>query len=519
MSNHTFAKVPSISIPRSSFDRSSDYKTTFNEGYLIPFFIDEVLPGDTYNVNATLFGRLSTPLEFPIMDNMYIDTFWFFVPNRLIWTNFKRFMGERDPNPSSSISYLFPQVPAPTTTGFAIGTIYDYFGVPTEKDGFSINNYGRAYNLIYNEWFRDQNLQDSAVVDLDDGPDVASDYPLLKRGKRHDYFTSCLPYPQKGSASVTLPLGTSAPVIGDGNPMYLRNVGSSTDRALIGEAVGNLYLSGGVNAAVKGSLDPTKSGLIADLSTATAASINSLRQAIALQQFYELDARGGTRYIEMNLAHFGVQSSDSRLQRPEFLGSSSNRIGVNPVAQTSKTDGAAAQANVAAYSTFGVNRAGFVKSFEEHGVILALCSVRADLTYQQGIHKMWSRRTREDFFWPTFAEIGEQAVLNQEIFYSDNAVTDAAFFGYQERYGCYRYKPSLITGQFRSDFATSLDSWHLSQDFASVPTLNSTFIQETPPIDRVVAVAASAHFLLDAHIQCICARPMKVYSVPGLSRI
>lgn len=221
----------------------------------------------------------------------------------------------------------------------------------------------------------------------------------------------------------------------------------------------------------------------------------------------------------MNLAHFGVQSSDSRLQRPEFLGSSSNRIGVNPVAQTSKTDGAAAQANVAAYSTFGVNRAGFVKSFEEHGVILALCSVRADLTYQQGIHKMWSRRTREDFFWPTFAEIGEQAVLNQEIFYSDNPVTDAAVFGYQERYGCYRYKPSLITGQFRSDFATSLDSWHLSQDFASVPTLNSTFIQETPPIDRVVAVAASAHFLLDAHIQCICARPMKVYSVPGLSRI
>ncbi len=518
---HNFSRVPSAKIERSSFNRSHGYKTTFDSGYLIPFFADEALPGDTFNLSATLFGRLATPLK-PIMDNMFMETFFFFVPNRLIWDNWEKFNGAQD-NPGDSTSYLVPQVPAPAG-GFPTGCICDYMGIPVGITGFSINNlHGRAHNLIWNQWFRDENLQDSLTVDLDDGPDNPTDYVLRRRGKRHDYFTSCLPWPQK-SEDVLLPLGTSAPIIGIGtsNSAWAAGPISSYETGASGSTPYADYKNAPSHDVFLEE-DPDNAGypnIRADLANATAATINALRLSFQLQKLYERDARGGTRYTEIVRSHFGVSSPDARLQRAEYLGGGSSMFNINPVTQQSAqsaTGTTTPQGNMAAFGTVSAFNHGFSKSFTEHGVILGFVNVRADLTYSQGLHKMWSRRDRFDFYWPSLAHIGEQEVLNKEIFLQATADDEDAF-GYQERYAEYRYYPSKITGLFRSNpsAGASLDMWHLSEDFASLPLLNASFIESEPPVDRVVAVASEPEIILDCYFNLTTARPMPTYGTPGM---
>jgi hypothetical protein len=506
---HMFSQVPQANIPRSQFNRSCGLKTTFDSGYLVPIFFDEALPADTFSCSMTAFTRMSTPIH-PFMDNVFLDTFFFAVPIRLIWDNFQKFNGEQI-DPGDSTDYLVPVMTAPASGGHAEASLSDYLGIPTQVNSLEHSSlWHRAYNLIYNEWFRDQNLIDSVVVDRDDGPDDPADYVLLKRGKRHDYFTSALPWPQKGD-SVDLPLGEKAMIATDGSVatdtlgVDAPNVGSSNYR---------VYTDGGSGDPLRISANTASAALYADLSDATAATINQLRQAFQLQKLYERDARGGTRYTEIIRSHFGVVSPDQRLQRPEYLGGGSTRININPIAQTSSTDGTSPQGNLSAFGV-GSLQNGFTKSFTEHCIILGLASVRADLTYQQGLDRMYSRSTRYDFYWPALSHVGEQSILNKEI-YADGSSNDDDVFGYQERYAEYRYKPSKITGAFRSNAATPLDSWHLAQDFASVPVLNQTFIEENPPISRVVAVTSEPEFLFDSYFDLKCARPMPVYSVPGM---
>lgn len=555
-----FAMIPQANIRRSVFDRSHVYKTTFNEGQLIPYFVDEVIPGDTFTLNPVEFCRLATPVV-PFMDNIYIESFFFFVPSRLVYDKWVNLCGEQE-NPEDSTDYLVPTV---SLTGDMTNKLPDYMGIACASGTFnnvSVNCLPfRSYWLIWNEWFRDENLQKSVKVSKGEtntvlepmGQSTANPnygfpsgvnnwYDPAPRGKRYDFFTGALPFPQKGRA-VDLPLGQTATIVpnpDDNNNYFLSSTsnklgsisgyygdasssgggspdgGSSGAITLSSNSNNFIHLGGFVGPArVMANNNVLTVGSTVDLSSATSITINSLRQAFMLQRYYEIDARGGTRYTEKLQAHFGVTNPDARLQRPEFLGSHSSMMNINPVTQTSSTDSTTPQGNLAAYGLNAQRYHAFTKSFSEFGYIIGLINVRADLTYQQGINRMWLRSDVLDFYWPSFAHLGEQAIENIEIYCQGND-DDKKVFGYQERYAEYRYKPSLITGQFRSTYKEPLDIWHLSQKFATLPTLSDEFIQDHPPISRVVAVPSYPHFLLDVKFNLKCIRPMPMYGIPGM---
>lgn len=565
---HRFSDAPAMYMKRTKFDRSHVYKTTFDSGKLIPVFVDEVLPGDTTRMSVNYFARLATPIK-PIMDNIYLDWFFFFVPNRLVWEHWQNFCFEQE-DPDDSTDYVIPTVSASSSVeNSLIGSLWDYFGLPinTTHDisGISALPFRGVY-LIWNEWFRDENLQKSVkivktdennVIDytrLSDQPSwlfgtnetPVAGYACPPRGKRHDYFTSALPWTQKGPGVSVGLAGTASivdPTPGSGYLLhsisdqlaavsaYSRDAGPGGRRIAYGhDSITFSRVSSDVSTvggfADNDSADVTMSAQKAstylgndsyvDLDTSSIFTINSLRTAFQMQKFYERLARGGSRYTEVLRSFFGVVSPDARLQRPEFLGSFTKMVNVNPIAQTSATDNTSPQGNLSAYGVTAAKFHGFTKSFVEHGYVFGFVCARADLTYQQGINKMWLRSTVYDFYWPTFAHLGEQAIELREI-YAQGTEADDTVFGYQERYAEYRYKPSQITGKFRSSVVNgTLDKWHLSQFFKTAPTLNEEFIVENPPIERIIAVTSEPEFLLDVGFRYTTVRPMPMFGTPGL---
>lgn len=531
---HQFAMIPRADIPRSSFRMQSGHKTTINASGLYPIYVQEVLPGDSFNLKMTAFSRMATAI-YPVMDNMNLESFFFFVPCRLVWSNWVKFMGEQAA-PSDSISYTIPQIVSPVG-GFPRDNIYDYMGLPCAPNlganTISINALPlRCYNLIYNQWFKDENLQNPAPLNpASDGPDASTNYTIITRGKKHDYFTSCLPFVQKGTA-VSIPLTGNATVRTSSSALlagaasaasWLTTAGAIPAQNVAWSSNAAGIAGPGAAASVMGGVGVYPVNLYADLSTATATTINALRQSFQIQKLLERDARGGTRYTEIVRSHFGVISPDARLQRAEFLGGGQSPVHVMPIAQqtqTGVTGGATPLGTLAGIGTNLAHGHGFSQSFTEHGYILGLINIRADLNYQQGVRKLWSRSTRYDFFFPVFSMLGEQAVLNKEI-YADGSVNDNNVFGYQERWAEYRYHPPMITGKFNSTAPTPLDAWHLAEKFTALPTLGGPFITDPTVItfQRVAALGASSvgqQFLVDMFFDCKAARPMPLYSVPGL---
>ena len=522
-----FVEVPHADIQRSTFDRSFGHKTTFDAGELIPIYADEMLPGDTFSCNLTAFARLATPIH-PTMDNAFMDTHFFSVPIRLIWDDFEEFMGETktytasgsarlDETPDFTVAAPIPPTITAGVSGEAEGSLADYLGVPTKQASLVFSAlWHRAYTLIWNDWFRDENLQKQATLDTTSGTDSTA-YAILNRGKRHDYFTSALPWPQKG-ADVTLPLGTSAPISLSGTNTYglIRKATDGTPSTVNGtvNSGGGAGKFEGQSGAVQAFYDPNGT-LIADLTASTAATINQLRLAFATQKFLERQARSGSRYIEVIKGHFNVTSPDARLQRPQYLGGGSSPVNISPVAQTSSTDATTPQGNLSAIGTSVLSGHSFTYSATEHCILIGVVSVRTALTYQNGLNRMFSRSTIYDYYWPTLSTIGEQAVLNKEI-YADGSATDDQVFGYQERYGEYRYKPSLVTGRFRSNATTSLETWHYAQEYSALPVLGQSWIQQGKAnVQRTLAVATEPQFIFDSLFKLRCTRPMPVTSVPG----
>ncbi|WNK15084.1 MAG: major capsid protein [Microvirus sp.] len=531
-----FAMVPRSDVPRSTFKTEHAHKTTIDGGYIYPILLEEVLPGDVHKGNMTVFARLNN-LLFPLMDNLKLESFFFFVPNRIIWDNWKKFMGEQL-DPSSSIAYTIPTLDLPAG-GALVGGLADHFGLPTNGQvtaGQVVTVSAlpfRGYAKIFNEWFRDENLMNSIYCPTGDGPDSIANYNLERRCKKHDYFTSCLPWPQKGATAISLPIGgvatvrtqTNALVTGVAPPLLMSrddNGGPVPNNTglTVGLTARAVTLGAADAATVTYGLYPNN--LYADLSTATGATINAQRLAVATQQFLEKDARGGTRYTELLKNHFGVTPEDARLQRPEYVGGGVSHVQTQAIPQTSVGTTANPLGSLAGQATVaGSHR--FQYHATEHGYIIGLVQVSADLTYQQGLHRSWTRKTRFDFYWPTFANLGEQAVRNDEIFCTGIDATDEAVFGYQERWAEYRYRPSQITGLFRSTSAGNIDDWHLAQQFLgpNPPTLNATFIRDTPPMSRVLAAGLQANnvqILFDSVFNIRATRPIPTYSVPGLLR-
>lgn len=549
-SQHSFAVAPSVDIPRSSFKRNMTYKTTMNAGYLTPIYLDEVLPGDTFKFKLTSFSRILSALKYPIMDNLFMDFQFFFVPTRLVYDDYEKFFGSsqgQNGNWQYDDSHLMPGITSPSG-GFQVGSVADYFGLPTDVAGYRVNALPfRAYNRIIADWYLPSVYELTApTIKTDSTDDSPTVYPLFKRLKRADYFTACLPSPQRGPG-VQLSIGGTAPIFGNGKGLVLtdgtnfgtlRNYNNYTtaDRApTIPQSAGSVITGTPSQTIINGVLGlPTKAqydaigsaygngGLYTDLTYANGTSINAFRQAFQLQRLLERDERSGVRYVSLLLSHFGVKSPDARLQRTEFLGSGSVPIQIHTVANTNGASGST-QGSLAAFGTSAQSKVGFVKSFVEHGYILGLASVRADLTYQQGIPRMFDRFARFDFYWPVFAHLGEQVVKNKEIYAQSDSVVDSDGtvvnnkpFGYQERYAEYRYSVSKITGQLRSTYAQTLDSWHLAQKFNNLPTLNSTFLSEDVPMSRVKADTSAPDFLYDSLIELNCVRPMPLFGVPGL---